>query len=661
MVQEHHDPQASVAIPASGAAGSAPSTFPNAALLYFGELPLAGARGGSSSVAERQLPKLNVAGSIPVSRSTLRAPGTPQPESRYVLLAERWRSPVECTRLELRFLPFCTPLRWIALRRIPQRIALRRSAKCRWNWTHRIKIEVIICLSFVALATSLFAEAVNGFVTRIDSSREIEIDAMHVLLTPKTACSVEVLDGNGRWSKAKPLSPCTPQKLAIGSRIRLAGHLTKDGKLIADRLEIRKGYQEPCPLCLLVFLRRTYPVPRALKESALAEEAPALTRRKQIWDGTWWVDGYRISVNSRTHMLYAPNFNALRERSVRHLVNSETGDPVLIGNPSTEFQEVRSPCLLSPNTRVYYQASDGIGSSLLARWMLLWPNQAEPGEGQFLSMYAHKVRLPDYEASLAGSVLFSHGGPIQIVPDRGAQEYISRLGSMLIPGYQRDMTSANPDKINFRFYVVRPFVYARHSYFVAIDGRVPDNAYKDLSGERFNAPVPGTLVTSVIAIPDGTILVPDVVLARMENQAQTMALLSYAITSVLQKQAFHAWSITKPHHIGSTTDDLLSYWLRNRDEQLLRIGIRQMYLAGYDIREAPFAWALAAGKPAVNPIVDSKHPDREIPWYAAYAFNYISRFYSDVDYSKLKRGRAEYAQFLKELRQADPEAFGSKK
>jgi hypothetical protein len=100
--------------------------------------------------------------------------------------------------------------------------------------------------------------------------------------------------------------------------------------------------------------------------------------------------------------------------------------------------------------------------------------------------------------------------------------------------------------------------------------------------------------------------------------------------------------------------------MRNRDEQLLRIGIRQMYLAGYDIREAPFAWALAAGKPAVNPVVDSKHPDREIPWYAAYAFNYISQFYSDVDYSKLKRGRPEYAAFLKELRQADPSAFDDK-
>ena len=79
-----------------------------------------------------------------------------------------------------------------------------------------------------------------------------------------------------------------------------------------------------------------------------------------------------------------------------------------------------------------------------------------------------------------------------------------------------------------------------------------------------------------------------------------------------------------------------------------------MYLAGYDIREAPYAWAVAQGKPVQNPIINSKHPDQEIPWYAAYAFNYISHYYSDVDYSKLKRGEREYQQFLQELYKADP-------
>ena len=45
------------------------------------------------------------------------------------------------------------------------------------------------------------------------------------------------------------------------------------------------------------------------------------------------------------------------------------------------------------------------------------------------------------------------------------------------------------------------------------------------------------------------------------------------------------------------------------------------------------------------------------PGYAAYGFAFMSEFYPGVDYSKLNRGDAEYAQFLKQLRRSDPSAF----
>lgn len=143
--------------------------------------------------------------------------------------------------------------------------------------------------------------------------------------------------------------------------------------------------------------------------------------------------------------------------------------------------------------------------------------------------------------------------------------------------------------------------------------------------------------------------------------------MSYAIASVKENQGYVAWDL-------ATKADLKRQFIYNnhldygifafgawQKLQIISTGIRQMYLAGYDIREAPYAWAVAQGKPANNPVIDSKHPDKEIPWYAAYAFNYISQYYKDVDYSNLKRGRQEYQQFLKELRKADPEAFAQPK
>ena len=159
---------------------------------------------------------------------------------------------------------------------------------------------------------------------------------------------------------------------------------------------------------------------------------------------------------------------------------------------------------------------------------------------------------------------------------------------------------------------------------------------------------------AAIAMPDGLIAIPDSTLARLRSNAQLASILSFAITQVLQRQLLVT---IRSHQYFGGIYNLPSgpyFDIVFRDEQLLRIGIRQMYLAGYDIREAPFAWAVAQGKPVNNPMIYSKHPDKEIPWYAAYAFNYISQYYKDVDYSKLKRGRAEYRQFLEELYKADP-------
>lgn len=62
---------------------------------------------------------------------------------------------------------------------------------------------------------------------------------------------------------------------------------------------------------------------------------------------------------------------------------------------------------------------------------------------------------------------------------------------------------------------------------------------------------------------------------------------------------------------------------------------------------------------ADDPVPKKKMNPDWIPWETAYAFDYISKFYSDVDYSRLKRGEKEYAQFLDALRKADLGAFAS--
>ena len=181
------------------------------------------------------------------------------------------------------------------------------------------------------------------------------------------------------------------------------------------------------------------------------------------------------------------------------------------------------------------------------------------------------------------------------------------------------------------------------------------------------------LDAGAVAFPNGVILVPDYMLAKIGNEAQLAAILSDLITTVLQKQGYigrdartdmGTWSDFANFANSGTGNSPLydpsDFFPLLRNEQTLRIGIRQMYLAGYDIREAPTAWAAAAGEPT-NPFTKTKRRPAPIPWYTSYSFDYISRFFSDVDYAKLKLGEKVYAQFLDELRKADPEAFEQKK
>ena len=138
----------------------------------------------------------------------------------------------------------------------------------------------------------------------------------------------------------------------------------------------------------------------------------------------------------------------------------------------------------------------------------------------------------------------------------------------------------------------------------------------------------------------------------MHNRAQLAMLLSAAIVAVIQKQDFN--NAPPYFHFGPYMFANVNYIWQIKQE--IRLGIRQMYLAGYDIREAPYAWANSPSDLDRNPTVALRGlPDQfSIFWYAAYAFNYISQYYADVDYSKLKRGEKEYQQFLQELYKADP-------
>jgi hypothetical protein len=513
------------------------------------------------------------------------------------------------------------------------------------------------------------AETISGFVTRIASPTDFYLSAQHVVMDGKTQCATETLDAYiglnsspvwffnmGLESGSRKPVPCANMPLAIGGRVQIAGDAASpDGSFLAAQVT----------LCNIRIQQRFVPdsMNREGEGGALLEEPPQVSHTKTGWAGSVWLNGYPMALTPDSELLTAPSGSKLSYRppgSHAHfpLAVASRWDADMPEGPVPSF----TTSLFQANTWAVYQGGAPLNGQAPLKSVRLWSNEVSEDEKNYVAGLTPVVRDSDYAGRVSGAVGFQgEGNPksVEILADENAEKFVTTLGSSLIPEYQRALPEQDKTKVPFRFYVVRGERPARVDEMTTVDG------IGAWSQKRLDA--------GAVAFPNGVILVPDYMLAKIGNEAQLAAILSDLITTVLQKQGYIGrgartdmgpWSdVANFANSGSGNSPLYDpsdFFPLLRNEQTLRIGIRQMYLAGYDIREAPTAWAAAAGEPT-NPFTKTKRRPVPIPWYTSYSFDYINHFYSDVDYGKLKLGEKEYARFLDELRKADPEAFEQQK
>ncbi len=391
----------------------------------------------------------------------------------------------------------------------------------------------------------------------------------------------------------------------------------------------------------------------------------ALAQRKQ---GIYWIDGYQMALSQQTKICWhlAPlDFGPVLNRDGQPVTRLTVSSPCNIAAPDSvwtttwleysgieKFVDFFRPDMNVVAARVDVWESNRIGNRGLAEDAA----QAQTWQTLCVSPLPHQLRYPDEN-------------PIDVVCDPKVNRYIAdKFASLLRPSaLAPDAQRTKPEMP--RFFVVKPFK-VRHNYdFETIDGSLADVVAAVYADTFYERPHARSTVREIVYTPDGTALIPDTALARLHNAAECAALLSYSLATARQEIIEHlfrvqrfqckAWSLCLSTGRGDN-ESYTGLFLTSLNRQVLRLGIRQMYLAGYNIREAPFAWAIARGKKIANPLIDANDNGFSL-WYAAYAFNYISQDYKNVDFSKPKRGEAEYAQFLDELRKADPEAFERKK
>jgi hypothetical protein len=535
------------------------------------------------------------------------------------------------------------------------------------------RVRCCLFLAWVSflLGVSAWCEAIDGFVTRISGPTQFEVGDIRVIAGQQTSCAVETVDERimfekeGHWYNLRlriasqhPIAEsivakaCDDLKLAVGTPASLRGERGGDGAFRATRIVALRmvdgDIKIPGSRAFRYLDTNSKHWTGELQGGAIVEEDPSVIQGSRGWAGQLWLDGYPMAINSNTIMSTAAlgteityDYPAFRRPRFRVRISPEVSE---LAHPPFRSE------LFQPNACAIYRSKIGPDGRLSILRLKIWPNKTDAEERKFLKRFQNASKLtvqePNYKTHTAGTIESGHRyiGSVEIVPSHEVQSWVETLGQELVPAYQKSLPDSDPGKVNFRFYVVQgsaSISLLRNALFV--------------SGGLLRGLARSALSDTVQAMPDGLIVVSDASLARLQNRAQLAAILSYAITTVLQKHTYmtnHALQAGDPN-VGNPHLALLVI----QDEQTIRIGIRQMFLAGYDIREASYAWAVAEGRTASNPT--SSFDD--VPWYAHYAFTYMSQYYSDVDYSKLKRGEKEYAQFRDELREADPEAFEQRK
>ena len=177
------------------------------------------------------------------------------------------------------------------------------------------------------------------------------------------------------------------------------------------------------------------------------------------------------------------------------------------------------------------------------------------------------------------SKLFLGRNPKKIPPykDAALQARVDRIGTSLIPPYQKKMPESDLSKVIFRFQLI------------------DDPKMKD-----------------ALALPSGVILIPFQIVNSLKDDSQLATVLADNLACTLEKQTYRA----KPGQTKMTVAQIASAAggitlfgpatiassvvaasdKRNAEDQSGRVSLGLLHDAGYDINQAPIAWWLLAAK-----------------------------------------------------------------
>jgi hypothetical protein len=283
---------------------------------------------------------------------------------------------------------------------------------------------------------------------------------------------------------------------------------------------------------------------------------------------------------------------------------------------SKEVEAVKELESVKPGVFIHYRGRWGADGRVRVEELSAWKNPVEKKEGEMYERYEPSLLVPATEKS-GPPVLRIDKNRYEVLQDNGAQLYIDRLGTKLLPAFWRESEQAQ--------------AFGHHFWFMIVVHQRPQAS----------------------AFPGGTVVVHSGLFRMVENEAQLAFILAHETAHVLQehpwrqyqyhrgKLLFLRWSTAGLGYIVESA--LRNGYQRDLEAQADRLALSYMTQAGYDPREAlRLLRTLEANQQGLSSLLWESHQSYGQRRRAL--FEELTRYsQAGVDYGGLRKDSPEFA------------------
>jgi hypothetical protein len=465
-------------------------------------------------------------------------------------------------------------------------------------------------LGIVPLAGATKNVKIHGYVTQVTSPTNFEIEDYRV-----TSDRGLALD----FDNAGPDVKFVLQDLRVGVEVQIEGVLDDStADLKAKSIKVDMDQFRVKPLTAVISLP-----PKGLSDAGGA------------WTGDFVADGQTIHIVPATKVLFRPSRSEkdLQKKAAKQAKaekHTDTDAADMGGEVLHSLDQVRPGMLLT-----YEGKRDPVSGTIQATKVTFMKNDVEPGEAKLWKSLKTQVRAA--QGLKPGELKIDKVGKFKLLPNDEVQNYVTAVGTSLIPPYQRDMAASDPRKIAFKFYVIE--------------------------NKEANA----------FALANGTVVVNSGLLDVLDNEAQLAAVVGHEMAHATQEHTWRQLQFHKTERFGLalasavasacgkynvsdalklTQAAIQNGYSRNLENQADRVGLEYMTAAGYDPREAPRVWKQMT-KRYGNGGTDffwSNHDSNATR--RSYLMNELRNNYQAVDFTVLKTNSEPFHALQEQVRQS---------